>query len=305
MKISVVILAFNEGIHISRCIKSAKKVSNKIFVIDCFSTDNTASIAEANGAIVLQRSWFNHATQFNWALGKIDTDSDWVLRLDADELLSCSLVDDIRKKLPNAGLDVDGFYCDRRLIFQGRNIRYGGVFPVKILRLFRFGKGFCESRWMDEHICVEGRVKKLHGEIIDHNLNSLSWWIEKHNRYASLAAVDVLNDHHQFILNNRYYRGHQKRTSSLKRRIKKYVYYNLPMGWRCLLYFIIRYFFLLGFLDGKKGTVFHFLQGFWYRYIVDCKIDEVTDEMCRSECSVAEAIELILGIEVNGNPPEE
>jgi glycosyltransferase involved in cell wall biosynthesis len=96
-------------------------------------------IASTHGARVIQREWVNHATQFNWALTQLDTGADWVLRIDADEVLTPELAAEIKARLPGIGPEVDGVYCSRRMTFQGRLMRHGGIFPVRVLRLFRHG----------------------------------------------------------------------------------------------------------------------------------------------------------------------
>ena len=174
-------------------------MADQVLVADCFSTDETLAIAQAHGARVVQRAWVSHATQFNWALTQLERDTDWVLRLDADEYLTPELAAEIRARLPGLAPEVDGVYCGRRMTFQGRLIRFGGVFPIRVLRHFRYGRGQCENRWMDEHIKVPGPTANLRGEIIDDNLNSLTWWTEKHNRYASREAVDLLNLEYGFM----------------------------------------------------------------------------------------------------------
>ena len=174
-------------------------VADQVLVADCFSTDETLAIAQAQGARVVQRAWVNHATQFNWALTQHDGNTDWVLRLDADEYLTPGLAAEIRARVPGLGPEIDGVYCGRRMTFQGRVIRFGGVFPIRVLRLFRYGRGQCENRWMDEHIKVAGPTADLRGNLIDDNLNSLTWWTEKHNRYASREAVDLLNLEYGFM----------------------------------------------------------------------------------------------------------
>ena len=162
-------------------------------MVDCFSTDATVEVARDLGARVIQHPWTNHAQQFNWALTQLDPDTDWVLRIDADEVLTPELVHEIRERLPGIGPQIDGICWGRRMTFQGRLLRHGGLFPVEVLRLFRYGRGRCENRWMDEHIKVDGATITFRGEMIDDNLNSLTWWTDKHNRYASREAVDLLN----------------------------------------------------------------------------------------------------------------
>ncbi len=199
MKLVVITLTFNEERHLARCIASVQTIASAIVVADCFSTDATLEIVRGHGARVIQREWVNYATQFNWALTQLDADTDWVLRLDADEVLTPELVAEIQARLSAIDPEIDGVYCSRRMTFQGRLIRHGGVFPVRVLRLFRYGRGQCENRWMDEHIKVAGATADFTGELIDDNLQSLTWWTAKHNSYASREAVDLLNLEYHFM----------------------------------------------------------------------------------------------------------
>ncbi|KAB2924965.1 MAG: glycosyltransferase family 2 protein [Candidatus Contendobacter sp.] len=298
MKLVAIILTFNEERHLARCIASLNGIASEIVIADCFSTDATLAIAHAHGARVIQREWVNYATQFNWALTQLDADTDWVLRLDADEVLTPELCAEIQACLPALGPEIEGIYCGRRMTFQGRLIRHGGVFPVRVLRLFRYGRGQCENRWMDEHIKVAGATADLRGELIDDNLQSLTWWTAKHNSYASREAVDLLNLEYHFMPHDTVARlrgGHQ---AGVKRWLKEQVYARLPGGFRAFAYFCYRYVIRLGFLDGPAGTAFHFLQGFWYRYLVDAKVAEVKRCMRESGCDIITAIKHTLDITI-------
>ncbi|NVZ08093.1 glycosyltransferase family 2 protein [Allochromatium humboldtianum] len=298
MKLIAIVLTFNESLHLARCLASLKDVAAAVLVVDCFSSDDTLDIARAHGALVIQNAWVNHATQFNWALTQLGPDTDWVLRLDADEYLTPELTTEIHSRLPMLGPEIDGIYCNRRMTFQGCQIRHGGVFPIQVLRLFRYGRGECENRWMDEHIKVAGPTVKFDGEIIDDNLNSLTWWTEKHNRYANREAIDLLNLEYGFMPHDSVADLHNRSQAGMKRWIKERVYARLPGGFRAFAYFFYRYVLRLGFLDGQAGTAFHFLQGFWYRYLVDAKVAEVKRYMRDSGATVTEAIEKTLDIRV-------
>ncbi len=267
-------------------------------VADCYSTDDTLRIAPAHGARVVQHPFVNYATQFNWALTQLDADTDWVLRIDADEVLTPALAAEIRARLPGIGPKVDGVFCGRRMTFQGQLIRFGGLFPVRVLRLFRFGRGQCENRWMDEHIKVAGPTVDFQHELIDDNLNSLTWWTAKHNSYASREAVDLLNLEYGFMPHDSVARLRGGSQAGFKRWLKEVVYARLPGGLRAMAYFLYRYIIRLGFLDGRAGAAFHILQGFWYRYLVDAKVAEVKRQMQATGCDVATAIERVLGIRV-------
>ena len=298
MNVTAVILTFNEEQHLARCIASAQAVATNIVVVDCYSTDATLDIARAYGARVLQHAWINHAAQFNWALTQLGADTEWVLRIDADEVLTPALTEEIRTRLPGIGPEIDGVYWGRRMTFQGRLIRHGGVFPVRVLRLFRHGRGQCENRWMDEHIKVAGPTADFAGEMIDDNLNSLTWWTDKHNRYASREAVDLLNLEYRFMPHDTVASLRGGKQAGVKRWLKERVYARLPGGFRAFAYFFYRYVLRLGFLDGQAGTAFHFLQGFWYRYLVDAKVVEVKRYMRERGVGVVEAIERVLGVQL-------
>lgn len=266
MKLTAIILTHNEQRHLGRCLASLEGVVDQVVVVDCLSNDETIALAQAAGAKVLKRAWVSYANQFNWALSRL-------------------------------GDDVDGVICDRRLVFQGRRIRYGGVFPVPALRLFRYGRGECENRWINEQIRVRGATTRFEGELIDEKLESLTDWVAKHNRYASREAVDLLNREFHFMppdSEGAMAVGAGESAPWLKQK----VYFRLPGGFRAFLFFFYRYFLRLGFLDGKAGTVFHFLQGFWYRYLVDAKIEEVRRCMKREACDIETAIDRVLNIRV-------
>jgi glycosyltransferase involved in cell wall biosynthesis len=297
MRIVAVVLTFNEELHLDRCLRSLQGVVTSVLVVDSFSTDATVHIARAHDAMVLEHAWVNYATQFNWALEQLPRDTDWVLRIDADEVLTPQLSEEIRKNLPMLAEEVDGVYCGRRMTFLGQRIRHGGVFPIRVLRLFRSGRGRCEQRWMDEHIKISGISASFNGEIIDDNLNTLSWWIDKHNRYASREAVDLLNLEFEFLPRDTVSSLHGASEPGVKRWLKEEIYARLPGGARALLYFTYRYLFRLGFLDGPAGA-FHILQGLWYRYLVDAKIAEVKRYMRNRRVGVQDAVQHILGISV-------
>jgi glycosyltransferase involved in cell wall biosynthesis len=146
MKLVIIILTFNEEMHLKRCIKSLQSLKAEILVVDSFSTDGTIEIARNLGVQILQHEFLNHASQFNWALEQLNSNFDWVLRIDADEVLTTELCDEINNRLSLLSSDVSGVLVRRRIIFQGKLINYGGA-TTKVLRLFRYGQGKYENRW--------------------------------------------------------------------------------------------------------------------------------------------------------------
>ncbi|HEY9113225.1 MAG TPA: glycosyltransferase family 2 protein, partial [Bacteroidales bacterium] len=146
--ITVIILTFNEELHICRCVTNAFLFAKQVFIIDSYSTDKTVEIAESLGAIVLKNKWENnHAKQVNWALENCPFTTDWILRLDADEFLTEKLIKEIKAKIPILPADISGVVLPRQIYFLGQRIKRGtGV--VKILRLFKNKKARCEDRLM-------------------------------------------------------------------------------------------------------------------------------------------------------------
>lgn len=276
MDISVIILTYNEEIHIKRCLDRISKYVKNVFIIDSFSTDNTLEIAkEYNNVKILQNKWTNYATQFNWALENADINSEWVLRLDADEYLTPELIDELSNKLPTLGDDVSGVIFPLRRVFLGRVIRRG-MNQVKLLRLFRNGKAKSEVRLMDEHIqLLDGHAIEFDNEFADDNLNNLSWWAQKHIGYAIREAVDLLDIELDLTNAGKSDENKQISEQAHKKRMMKHKYARKPLFWRSFAYFCYRYFFKLGFLEGKEGFLWHFMQGWWYRTMVDAKVFEI------------------------------
>lgn len=263
--ISVIILTFNEEMHIERCITKVKALTDQIFIIDSFSTDSTATIATEMGATVVQNKWpGNQAAQFNWALDNLNLSTEWIIRLDADEYLTDEMIGEINQKLPMLPKPINGVFLDRKLIFMGKLIRYG-VDKVVILRIFRKNTARYDQAWMDEHLVLsEGETVTFDTYFVDDNLNTISNWTAKHNDYAIREAINMLDDRLGLLGN-----------SAQVKQKKKNLYAKMPMFFRAFAYFVLRYIFKLGFLDGKEGFIRHFLQGWWYRTLVDAKLLEI------------------------------
>ncbi|MCW1400967.1 glycosyltransferase family 2 protein [Novosphingobium sp. MW5] len=297
--LTVIILTRDEERHIARAIDSVADIASKIFVVDSGSTDRTVKIAESKGAHVLFNPWTNHASQFNWALEQLARDTGWVLRLDADEVVSPRLAAEIASGLEGLSPDVAGVSVGRRMNFLGQPVRRGGVFPVRLIRIFRHGHGKCEERWMDEHIVVSGDVAKFRGDIIDDNRNPLSWWTAKHNDYASREVIELLNLEYGFMEPSASEHLRFSRGAGWKRFLKERCYAQLPIGLRAFCYFLYRYVVRLGFFDTREAAAFHVLQGFWYRYLVDIKLHEVKCRMEEDGLGISEAIFEVLGVELH------
>jgi len=275
LDITVVILTFNEELHLERCLSSLQKIATRIVIVDSYSTDLTETIAKKYKADFYQNAWSqNYANQLNWALENCNIQSSWTMRMDADEYLSDALIDEIQKSFSNNAETFNSVEIPRSVIFKGKKIRYGGWGKIPLLRIWKTGLGKCEERWMDEHIVVDHpNIITLNHTIIDENLNSIHWWTLKHNNYAKREATDYLINKYNLDLQDEL--TNSNKSATLKRKIKDNYYNKSPLFLRSFVYFFYRYFFKLGFLDGKRGLIWHFLQGCWYRFLVDVMIFEI------------------------------
>ena len=271
LRLSVVILTHNEEHNLPACLESLMGLECETFVVDSGSTDRTPEIASAAGAHVVRHPFENYGAQRNWAQQNLPLRGEWLLHLDADERLTDGLVREITQVLRDPPNDVDGFLIRKRTVFMGRWIRHGGHYPSFHLRLFRREKGRCEDRLYDQHFLVDGNVKRLEHDYYDVITSDLSTWSHRHIRWAELEAQECLNNRRD---------GHRVRPVALgnpierKRWLREGVYGRSPLFLRAFLYWMYRYFVRLGFLDGVEGLIFHFLQGCWYRFLVDAKIYE-------------------------------
>ena len=275
MTLSLIVLTGDEEQNVEHTLRSAHELASEIIIVDSFSTDPTLEICRRYTDRIIQHLFENQAKQFNWALDSVPIASDWILRLDSDERLTPELAREIAQALPALPPDVTGIYLRRQVHFMGRWIRHGGYYPMWFLRLFRRGKGRYEELTEEHVVLSEGRAIRLKHDFIDDNRKGLSFWVDKHNQWAIGEMLDLLS-----YAGGRGLPGgtlHPALFSTQERRrrwLKTRLYARLPLFARAFLYFFYRYFLRLGFLDGREGLIFHFLQGCWYRFLVDAKIYE-------------------------------
>lgn len=297
VEIHAIILTLDEEKHIARCIKSIRDHCASILVLDSGSKDRTKEIAAGLGAEVIESPWINYATQINKAIAACAGKTGWLMRIDADEYLPAASAAGLRALLGRQPLDVAGVVVRRQIVFLGRRIRWGGIEPSWQLRLWRAGHGSCEQRWMDEHIVVTGKVVRSAIDMVDENLNSLDWWTAKHNRYASREVIDILASRGLLSENMDIQRNSASLQAKIKRLAKERVYEKLPGGLRPLVFFLYRYVARLGFLDARQGYYFHILQAFWYRTLIDAKLEEIMSLAQMRAIPVSEAVRLATGID--------
>lgn len=266
--ITAIILTKNEEKNIMKCIESIKQFCNKIIVVDSYSTDKTEEICRKYGVKFVQREFIDHSEQFNWALDNIYIDTEWIIRVDADEEFTSELANEINESLSKVDSEIAGIILKRRVHFMGKWIKHGGIYPLYLLRIFRKGSAYSEKREMDEHIVLKyGDMCKFKYDFIDNNNNLLETWIEKHNWYSGKEVKARLNKESDVAV--------LATKQNMKRRwLKQNIFYRAPLFTRAKMYYIYRYYIKLGILDGKEGKIFHFMQAYWYRFLVDAKIYE-------------------------------
>jgi glycosyltransferase involved in cell wall biosynthesis len=266
--LSVVILTLNEEKNIAAAVKSVIGWSEGVFVVDSGSSDDTVKLAEALGARVSYHPFTGYSDQRNWALKNLPYPSPWAFFVDADERPSRKLKEEITRLL-NSGTDCDGFFIKRKFIFLSRFIKHGGYYPVWLLRLFKHKKAVCDSRRVNEHFLVSGKLRRIErGDLIHQDRRDISFWIEKHNRYSSLEAEErTFGTKEKSNASDKSYRK--------RRFLRDKLYPSLPPFFRAFALFFYRYFIRLGFLDGKEGLIYHFLHGLWYPFLIDAKIYEL------------------------------
>lgn len=270
----VVVLTYNSAAIIGETLAQALKVSRDVLVVDSGSTDATRDIAAGLGCRILQRPFSNYSDQRNWAIDQVAAEYAWQLHLDADEVLDEQAVAEIRSVVSeNRGA---AWMLRRRDYFMGRELKHSGVNPWH-LRLFRSGVGRCENRLYDQHFHATAPAGKLRGFMHDKNMLSLADWTARHNRWADLEAKEILKagENGDGVLQARLLGDARERTRYLKQ-----AYYRLlPGGLRSIAYFVYRYVFRLGFLDGREGFYFAFFQALWFRMLVDAKAYEAREAL--------------------------
>ena len=268
MQPTVIVLSFNSEATLGATLRSARRVSDEIFVVDSYSTDGSVELARSFGATVVQHPFEHYGAQRNWAIDNLPISQPWQLHLDADEMMDDELVAAIQQ-LP-AEPEHSGYFLPRYVCFLGRVLRHGGMSPTWHLRLFRTGVGRCEERKSDQHYVLRsGTSSQLRGGMVDDHRMSLSEWTARHNRWAD-AEVAELEAGETAGRVRPDIRGNPVQ----RKRFLRQKYDRLPLFVRAFGLFAYRYIFRLGFLDGTEGLIFWVLQTFWLRFLIDAKIWE-------------------------------
>lgn len=267
--VTVVILTHDEEIHISRCINSARQLSQSIMVVDS-GAGRTAEICNQMSVPVWIQPFSTFSEKLNWAMDNLPISTPWILRLDADEVLTKEFIAGAPKALESLPSNVSGCYVRRQLWFLGQWIRHGGMYPTYSMRFWRYGSVYCEHRPLDEHMILRfGTSVNFDFDIVDDPLKSFDDWVGKHVRYSCLELHTGVEEGCDLIKPSLFGRQDQR-----KRWLKLHIYKVVPLFIRPTLYFVYRYLFRLGFLDGKRGLLFHIMHAYWYRLLVDARLYE-------------------------------
>lgn len=271
--IGVILLVYNEEIHLKRCLDNLLLLTSKIYVIDSFSSDNTVDILNEYEINFVQNVFINHSNQLNFAIDTFPFDTNYILRIDCDETLSIELINEIKtSKMLNIDSEFSGFYIKRKVKFFNKILNFGNINPIWLLRLWKRGKGICDDKLMDEKIIVTDRkTTRLRNIIIDNNLNNLTWWTNKHNFYSNREALEILK--YKYVVSHNSFNGDYYSIDFFVY-LFKMLYNRAPIFFRSFLLFFYSYFLKLGILDGLPGFIWNILQVFWYRYLVDVKVYE-------------------------------
>lgn len=266
--VTTIIPTKDEELHIERCVRSAMTLG-RVVVVDAFSNDKTVSIALELGAEVFQQEWLGHAAQKNWALANTGVDTGWVLILDADEWLVASTRDAISAVIRSGR--AAGYYLPRRNVFLGRELKHAWWYPDFQLRLFRHGAARYEDRLVHEHMVVDGEVEELWADLWHENRKSLHDFIERHNRYSTLEAREIV--HPSSGERQGSFTGNW---ADRRRALKRRVWLKIPG--RPVIRFVWLYIVKRGFLDGRVGLIYCLLIAF-YDLMINAKVYELRNPL--------------------------
>jgi glycosyltransferase involved in cell wall biosynthesis len=276
--LTALVVTRDEELNLERCLRSVHGLAGQIFVVDSESGDRTREIARRFADEVHELP-YDHTRIipwiFQWGLDHLPIRNEWVILLEADQALTPELQAELRALFARPHIPESGFYIRRRQLFRGRRIRFGGYGGKHLLKLFRRGRGRLDPVEQDTRVYVEGEVGRLRAPLEEWNRkeDAILFYLQKHLRYAEAFAQEELlrrRGKAPWQTPPRFFGTRDERVLWLKER-----YYRLPLYVRPFLYFVYRYFFRLGILDGKQGFVFHFLQAFWFRLVVDIRLEEL------------------------------
>ena len=269
--LTAIILTRNEEKNLGPCLDSIRDFAARAVVVDCGSTDRTVEIAKAKGAEVVFHEFRYYADQMNWAIDNLGIQTEWVMRIDADERMTPEVIREASALMEKPrSEDINGITMEALYYFLGKPIRHGIRKKRKML-IFRNGYGRMEDRHRDPYsILTGGRNVSIRSRFLHYDFKDLSTFIRRYNWYAGRELMDYLEGRRLAGAE-----GEQLDRRLQAQRKKKFgVYYKAPRFLRCYLWFLYNYIFRLGFLDGREGFLYHYYECLWYRMLVDSRILE-------------------------------
>lgn len=275
--VTLLVTTRNEAANIEKCLRSAHPFIDQIFVIDSDSDDETVNISSRYAEVV--NLPYDHSKIipwiYQWGLDNLPIRNDWVMILEADQMLTPELKLELEKLFASPTIPENGFYVRRRQVFRGRMLRFGGYGSKFMLKLFRRDAGELDPDETDTRVYVKGRVGRLKSSIVEENRkeDEILFYLGKHLRYADAFAKEELQRREEGF----NWKQQPKLFGTPDQRVLwlKQMFFGLPLYLRPFAYFFYRYVILLGFLDGKQGAIFHFMQAFWFRLVWDIRLEEL------------------------------
>lgn len=269
--ISALILTYNEENIIDESLKALDFVDN-IVVFDSFSNDRTVEIAKKHNAVIIQREFDNYASQRNAALKEISQEYDWILMVDADEIVTPELKDEILSLASSSAEGHSMYRVRRKDMFQGKWIKQSSGYPTWFPRLFKNGQVTVEREINEEYI-VQGTEGKLQKHLLHYPFNKgISWWFDKHNRYSQMEALKLKEELKESVIMSHLL----SKDPVLRRKTQKRLIYKLPF--RPLIVFVGLYIIRGGFLNGKAGYTFCKLRK-TYEWMIELKMKELKSQI--------------------------
>lgn len=260
--VAVIILAKDEERNIARAVTSVASHFAQVFVVDSGSTDRTRELARECGAQVFENPWPGYAAQRNWSIDQLPITAGWIFFLDADEYVEPPFLAELHEALARSPQSVAGYSVRRTLEWGGAHIVHGGVQDARIVRLFRRGRGRCDTRAVNEHIVLDGVEATLETPLAHWNDSGLKRWIDKHLVYARLEASSLLDD---LLHPPQNATGPSARSRLSKRRL----YAALPPFWRAAARFGYSMTVQEGYRDGLDAAPYYLLHHLLYPMLTD------------------------------------
>ena len=285
--VSVFVVAGNEEANIERCMESVSGWSDDVFLVDSDSTDKTVEFARRYTDKIYNHTYVDHASQLIWAFEKLPFKYEWVLFLDADNIVTDKLKTEINQRLSNDDMSINGYYCIHEEFFRDRRVLGMKKWWARLVR--RTHARIDNSELVDYGIVIDGKVDYITAAIVEDNAKEkdIDFWIDKHQRFAKRMAVEEVLRKHGYIkwsVEPKWLGGN----SDQKRVWLKNKWMNMPLFVRPFFYWFYRYFLTGAVFQGRHGLTFTILQALWFRIVCDMKIQELQWEINAGRLSVDE-----------------